>query len=387
MEESTRDLREMAQMTTKETLKSRKILLVDDDQSIRLSLSYYFRNKVGAFMALESAEEALDHLKDEAYDIIICDYSLPGMDGLAFFKELNGHNYRVLKILVTAFGNLEIAVQAIRMGVHDFIMKPFQAATVEQSITGLIYKQGKEMAAILVDGKMLAGAEGKRLEQLEFLLGKTSHQINNTLQGLLGNAEMGLLEVREDGPLKIRFNNIVNGLEQVLHLSKDLTSISKTLKAKPEVFEIVLLMERCISKYDDLIKRYGIQVYKHFDKHVTVNTDRQYLYDIVDNLLINAIQGLYADNKIDKKLTILIEDIGITVHIRIIDNGTGIEPEIIEKVFQKGFTTKEEGNGMGLYMVERLAREIGATISLKSEKGKSTVAEIALPQSGREDQQ
>ena len=376
----------MAQMTTKETLTSRKILLVDDDESIRLSLSYYFRNKVGAFMALESAEEALDHLKDEAYDIILCDYSLPGLDGLAFFQELSRQNNRVLKILVTAFGNLEIAVQAIRIGVHDFIMKPFTAATVEKSITGLIDKQGKEMAAILVDGKMLAGAEGRRLEQLEFLLGKTSHQINNTLQGLLGNAEMGRLEVREDGPLKIRFDNIVNGLEQVLHLSKDLTCINKTLKTELEIFEVDSLMERCISKYDDLISKYEINVIKHYDKHIMVNTDRHHLYNIIDNLLLNAIQGLYADYKINKRLTILIEDIGFTVHIRILDNGIGIEPEILDKVFQKGFSTKEQGNGMGLYLVNSLAQEIGATMSLKSEKGKGTVAEITLPQFCREDQ-
>lgn len=219
-------------MTTKETLKSRRVLLVDDDQSIRLSLSYYFRKKVGSFMALETAEQALGHLQDQAYDVVICDYRLPGMNGLGFFQELNRRRSGSLKILITAFGNLEVALEAIKIGVHDLIMKPFQAATVEKSITGVIAKQEKESPGILVDGQMLREMEGKQLEQLEFLLGKISHQINNTLQVLWGNAEIGLLEVKENEDLKVRFNNIFNGLGQLSVLNKQLTCLGRALKAE-----------------------------------------------------------------------------------------------------------------------------------------------------------
>ena len=368
------------------TLKSRKILLVDDDQSIRLSLSYYFRNKAGAFVALETAEQALGHLKEQAYDVIICDYRLPGMSGLGFFQELNRQTPGALKILITAFGNLDVALDAIRMGVHDFIMKPFQAATVEKSITGLIAKQEKETAAILVDGKMLKGAEGKRLEQLEFLLGKTSHQINNTLQGLLGSVEMALLEAKGDDPLKRRFDSILNGIELMMSLSKDLKWISRKIKAEPEVFDVFYLMERCISKYDDLIKKCGIVIQRHIGKQVIVNTDINYLTDIIDNVLLNAIQGLEENGKKHKILDIHIRNIGYTAQIIIVDNGIGMESDVVEKVFQKGFTNKAQGNGMGLYIVKRLVQEIGATINLKSEKGKGTVVDIILPQFCGEDQ-
>lgn len=376
----------MEQMTSKGMLKDRKILLVDDDQSIRLSLSYYFRNKVGAFLALETAEQGLAHLEDEAYDVIICDYRLPGMDGLGFFRELNRNGHQALKVLITAFGKLEVAVEAIKMGVHDFIMKPFTAATVEQSISGLIDKQEKEIAAILVDGKRLREMEGKEQEKLGFWLGQTSHRMNNLLQGLVGNAEMGLLEARESDPLKTRFDNILNGLEEVVGLNKNLTKISQTAKTEPERFDVVSLMERCISNYDDLLKQYGINIKRHFDEQLMVNTKRIYLADIIDNVLLNAIQAIYADSKQEKTLSVYINKLGSTIQIKIIDNGMGMEPEIIKKAVSGGFTTKPQGNGMGLYITHHLARRIGATISLESEKGKGTMVGIMLPPGYREDQ-
>lgn len=209
-------------MTTKEILKSRRVLLVDDDQSIRVSLSYYFRHKVGCFTAIETAEQALHHLQDQVYDVVICDYRLPGMNGLDFFQELNRHSPWALKIMVTAFGNLDLALEAIRIGVSDFIMKPFQAVTVEKSIAGLIARREKEIAGILGRGQMSREAEEQRLEQMESLLRKVSHKLNNTLQVLLGNVEIGLWEA-EDERVRVRLENIFNGIGVVMGLSKQLT--------------------------------------------------------------------------------------------------------------------------------------------------------------------
>lgn len=376
----------MEQMTSKETLKNRKILLVDDDQSIRLSLSYYFRNKAGAFLTLATAEQGLAHLKDEAYDVIICDYRLPGMDGLGFFREMNRCGHQALKILITAFGKLEVAVEAIKMGVHDFIMKPFTAATVEQSISGLIDKQEQEIAAILMDGKKLSEQKGKPQDKLEFYLGKTSHRMNNLLQGLVGNAEMGLLEARESNLLKTRFDNILIGLEQLIGLNKNMTFINNTLKIEPEMVDVSSLMESRICNYDDLIKRYGINIKRHFEKEVIVNTNRVYIADIIDNILLNAIQALYETTKNKKTLSIHVKKLGSSIKIIIIDNGPGMAPEVLKKAVSGGFTTKLRGNGMGLYITHYLAREIGATISLESKKGKGTFVEIKVPPCDVEDQ-
>lgn len=177
----------------------------------------------------------------------------------------------------------------------------------------------------------------------------------------------------------MKFSNMVNGLDKVMSLNKNLACVSNTLKTETEMFDVAYLMERCIAEYDDMIKGFGIQINTHFDKYIIVNTNMEYLTDIINNIMLNAIYGLYEDTKRYKTLDIYICNIKSAVQIQVIDNGRGIEPEILLKAALRGFTTKLQGHGLGLYIINRLAHEIGATISLKSKEGKGTVINLTLP--------
>lgn len=128
-------------MELMEKLKTMRVLFIDDHDWIRSAMEYFFRKKMLAFVALENAEMALEHLKNEAYDIIICDYKLPGINGLEFFNLLEERFPGVIKILITAYASTEIAIEADKIGVHDFIQKPFRVATIERSLTRLIQER------------------------------------------------------------------------------------------------------------------------------------------------------------------------------------------------------------------------------------------------------
>jgi DNA-binding NtrC family response regulator len=118
-------------------LKDMRILLIDDDEWIRDSLSLFFEFEPCAFRALETAEQGLKELESKDYDIIILDYRLPGMNGLEFLKRIQGTHPKVIKILITAYGSKEIFSQAIELGVHDFIDKPFSTKAIEDSLSRL----------------------------------------------------------------------------------------------------------------------------------------------------------------------------------------------------------------------------------------------------------
>ena len=115
-------------------LKDMKILLIDDDEWIRDSLSLFFEFEPCVFQALETSEQGLKELETKDYDIIILDYRLPGMNGLEFLKRIQGTHPQVIKILITAYGSKEIFSQAIELGVHDFIDKPFSTKAIEDSL-------------------------------------------------------------------------------------------------------------------------------------------------------------------------------------------------------------------------------------------------------------
>ena len=119
-------------------LKNTKILLIDDDQYIRNSLVFYFKKKTRAFMALETAEKALELIKHEQFDVVICDYKLPGMDGLEFFLKLHELQPEALRIFITAFANDDVAISAGGIGIDDFIEKPFTTRDIEESLKRLL---------------------------------------------------------------------------------------------------------------------------------------------------------------------------------------------------------------------------------------------------------
>jgi DNA-binding NtrC family response regulator len=121
-------------------LREMKMLLIDDDEWIRDSLSLFFEGEGCRIKALETAEEGLEALKKQSYDIIIVDYRLPGMDGLDFLKRIKDTTPSAMKILITAYGSENVVTDAEQMGIQDLIEKPFTTKTIEASLWRLVGK-------------------------------------------------------------------------------------------------------------------------------------------------------------------------------------------------------------------------------------------------------
>jgi DNA-binding NtrC family response regulator len=125
-------------MDTFSKLKEFRTLLIDDDELIRDSLSLAFRNKGCSLRTSETAEEGLRALRDERFDVIISDFKLPGMDGLEFFRLASSSYPNTVNVLITAYGDKEIAVQASEIGVHEFVEKPFKVQTLMSALGRLL---------------------------------------------------------------------------------------------------------------------------------------------------------------------------------------------------------------------------------------------------------
>ena len=119
-------------------LRTMDILLIDDDEWIRDSLSIFFEGEGCHLTALETAEEGMEALKGQNYDIVITDYRLPGMDGLEFLKRIQDMQPHAMKVLITAYGSGEVVSEANKIGIHDFIEKPFTTKTIEASLSRLV---------------------------------------------------------------------------------------------------------------------------------------------------------------------------------------------------------------------------------------------------------
>lgn len=119
-------------------LKTHDILLIDDDEWIRDSLSIFFENEGCHLKTLENAEEALKAIEREPYKIVIADYKLPGMTGLDFFKRIQETHPHTEKILITAYRNEEISREAKNIGIDYIIYKPFSTVAIEECLTHVV---------------------------------------------------------------------------------------------------------------------------------------------------------------------------------------------------------------------------------------------------------
>jgi two-component system, NtrC family, response regulator HydG len=106
------------------SIKPARILIVDDEYSVRDSLYHWFCKDGYEVKAVENAAEALRTMQDQRYEVVLLDIKMPGMDGV----ELQGHIHRIdpqaAVIMITAFASVDTAVQALKQGAFDYVTKP-----------------------------------------------------------------------------------------------------------------------------------------------------------------------------------------------------------------------------------------------------------------------
>jgi DNA-binding NtrC family response regulator len=127
-------------------LKDFKTLLVDDDEFIRDSLKIAFTTKGCSLRVAETAEEGLQAVKEEQFDIIISDFRLPGMNGLDFLKMATATRPAAVNILITAYRDEYMFSEALRMGVTEFIEKPFSVKALVALLALSLKRQTKKRA-------------------------------------------------------------------------------------------------------------------------------------------------------------------------------------------------------------------------------------------------
>ncbi len=102
-----------------------RVLVVDDEKLMRVSLEKQLKKEGFFVRCMKTAGEALNHIKNEDYDVIVSDMRLPGLDGIEFLKEIKGISQKTIVIIMTAYGTVESAVTAMREGAFDYVCKPF----------------------------------------------------------------------------------------------------------------------------------------------------------------------------------------------------------------------------------------------------------------------
>lgn len=114
------------------------ILVIDDDDQLRISFCKLLREENYSVMGAASGEAGVDMVKQQSLDLVILDMRLPGMDGMETFTQIKKMDPKLPVIIVTAYGTTETAIEATKMGAYDYVLKPFEIPEMLNLITQAI---------------------------------------------------------------------------------------------------------------------------------------------------------------------------------------------------------------------------------------------------------
>jgi DNA-binding NtrC family response regulator len=122
-------------------MKANKILIVDDEKNIRMTISQSLAGMDVETDAAVNGEEALSKLKDAEFGLVLLDLRMPGMDGMEVLKKLRKDRPDIRVVIITAHGTIDSAVDAMKLGAVDFIQKPFTPKEIRYLVSRIIRRE------------------------------------------------------------------------------------------------------------------------------------------------------------------------------------------------------------------------------------------------------
>ncbi len=179
------------------------ILVVDDEGAIRYSISKTLQRVGYQVSAAASGEEALDMMNEQTFDVVLTDIRMPGLSGVELLSRIKDRAPDAIVILMTGYASLSTAVEALRLGAHDYLIKPSSSQDLRQSVQrGLERAQNLQRRRILLNSiqnnvKELTGSDFSQTPRTNNTMPQTPPQSIAPPQVVQPNSTMQL------GPLTI----------------------------------------------------------------------------------------------------------------------------------------------------------------------------------------
>lgn len=138
-----------------------KILVIDDQKSIRNTLKDILEYESHEVTLAENGEEGIDLFEKDKFDIVLCDIKMPNMDGMEVLNIIVGKNHEIPVVMISGHGNIDTAVEAIKIGAYDFIEKPLDLNRLLVTI-----RNAQERKDLVVETKVLKRKVSKTYDMI-----------------------------------------------------------------------------------------------------------------------------------------------------------------------------------------------------------------------------
>jgi two-component system, NtrC family, nitrogen regulation sensor histidine kinase NtrY len=209
---------------------------------------------------------------------------------------------------------------------------------------------------------------------------QVAHEIKNPLTPMKLNVQHLEKAWNDKAPdieqrLKRFSRTMTEQIEALSTIAEEFSNFAKMPAPKKEPVNLDEVLQSVISFYEEIPSVTYIPSAGSFVPLIVA--DRKQLIRVFSNLINNALQAVKSD--VQGKITVSLETEKESVFVKVMDNGTGIAPELYDKVFVPNFTTKSGGMGLGLAIVKNIVNDCGGEINFESREGKGTSFFIRFP--------
>ncbi len=376
----------------KSGIKDIRVLVVDDEEYVRLSLrellSYFGYQVVTA----TNGEDALRKLEQGRFDVAFVDVKIPEMNGIQLLARIKERFPDVSVIMMTGYATVENAIDAVKLGAYDFLRKPYDIEEVRVSINRLLEKRRLEeehKKAEEVLQKTLAELEKKTEEleeantELESFSYSVSHDLRAPLRAIIGFSKI-LIEDYADkvGDEGRRLLNIIqDNTKKMENLIDDLLALSRIGRKEILLSDIDMykLAETVFNEVKTLNPERNIKFQIKPLPHV--RGDEGLIRQVFFNLFSNAVK--FTKTKENAIIEVGGYDEGSRCVYYVKDNGVGFNMEYSDKLFnafQRLHSEDEfEGTGIGLAIVKRIIIRHKGKIWAEGKENEGATFYFSLP--------
>jgi two-component system, sensor histidine kinase and response regulator len=361
------------------------IFLIDDVVQNLQVLSEVLRQEGFRISGAGSGATALRILKQVRPDLILCDIMMPEMDGYEVARQLkaNPETADIPLIFLTARVESDDILKGFAVGGVDYVTKPFNSSELIARVkTHLELKQARDI--ILENTKHLSLLN----EEKDQILNIAAHDLKNPLSSILLMAEM--IQVRQGHltPEKILdyADHIYQDADRMLLIITNLLDVNKIesgrIQAQWQNWPLKEVITRLRREYLPLAEKKEVTLHlDEPDRDLYIKTDPLLLFQLLDNLLSNALKFSQANKEIWLRFTPNPQ--GVLLEIE--DQGPGFNPEDQKQMFQKFArlsaqpTAGENSTGLGLAIVKRLVEMLEIELDFHTEVDKGTSFSLQVP--------
>ncbi|MDQ7772118.1 MAG: ATP-binding protein [Elusimicrobiales bacterium] len=365
-----------------------KILITDDDSHLRETLRDLLEMEGYQVFEAASGAEAMKMVVSDFFHVILMDFNLTDKTGIEVIKDIRKLNTDSQILMMTAHASLDTAVKAIQESVYDFLIKPVDFNYLRRAI-----KKAEEKLYLEQENKRLIDMLRRNNEQLDKLnnmkskfLSMASHDLSNSLMTLQISFEMlaGTIKPNDDQKKKMDF--ITASITQISRLIGDLVDWASIEQGKfrleKNYFEMDKMVAELVAGPKARAHQKSIEIdYKIGQGLKMVCADKRRIGQVLLNLLENGIRHTQRGGKI----TVFVDKLEDSVCVSVTDNGEGIPPDVLTKLFQS-FYQPQSGKsphgrlGLGLSISKEIIQSHDGRIWVESEgAGKGSSFKFTIP--------